>query len=117
RMFVGLRGPVLRGWAIILEIEFENIGTNRLSLKHNASKRHPYKKYFLNLHGLGIRELCIDGDDLLILAGPTMELNSNMALFRWIDGTKSKEEVITPDRVQYLFDIPHADGFDKAEGL
>ncbi|MNG03413.1 hypothetical protein D3C84_864920 [compost metagenome] len=34
-----------------------------------------YRKHFFALNGLGFRDLCTSGDDLLILAGPTMDLD------------------------------------------
>ena len=43
------------------------------------------RKLFLNLDGLGIRDLTLRGDDLLILAGPTMDLSGPAAVFRWAD--------------------------------
>ncbi|SEQ49380.1 DUF3616 domain-containing protein, partial [Nitrosomonas ureae] len=42
-----------------------------------------YRRHFLDLAGHGIRDLCWDGDDLLILAGPTTGLDSPPLIFRW----------------------------------
>ena len=38
RIFLGLRGPVLRGWAIILELEVKNTAPNLLKLKRIGDK-------------------------------------------------------------------------------
>ena len=46
-----------------------------LRLREIGSHGLPYRKHLLELGGLGIRDLCVDGDDLLILAGPTMDLD------------------------------------------
>lgn len=40
-----------------------------------------YKKYFLDLGGIGLRELRLHGSDLLVLAGPTMNLGGTIAVY------------------------------------
>lgn len=117
KMLIGLRGPVLRGWAIILEVKFNNSREHSLMFKTYPENKQQYKKYFINLDGLGIRELCIDGEDILILAGPTMELKADMALYRWKGGVNSEDQVIRPENISFLYNIPHKEGFDKAEGI
>lgn len=74
------------------------------------------------MDGIGIRDLRVSGDDLLILAGPTMDLDGTIAVYRWEDGVKQKEEAIVhrKDLIR-LFDVPHGSGEtrsqDKAEGM
>ncbi len=82
KILIGLRGPVLRGTAILLEIEVEEGGDHQLRLKKIGEGDKRYKRDFLALDGLGIRELCLDGDELLVLAGPTMDLDGSTRLFR-----------------------------------
>jgi Protein of unknown function (DUF3616) len=81
---IGLRGPVLRGIAILLEIEVELGSSHELNLKTITDDGRQYKRHFLDLNGLGIRELCWEenGESLLVLAGPTMELDGSHSLFR-----------------------------------
>lgn len=81
RLFVGLRGPVLRGWAIILEMEFESREPGVLTFKTIGDEDTKYKKHFLDLNGLGIREICFQDRDLIILAGPTMDLEGKCSYF------------------------------------
>ena len=45
--------------------------------------RERYRKHLLDLGGLGVRDLCPDGDDLLVLAGPSMALSGPVRLYRW----------------------------------
>jgi hypothetical protein len=120
RVFVGLRGPVLRGWATILEMavsEDDKTGST-LKLKKVGSKGDPYRKHFLDLGGLGIRDLCLDGDDLLILAGPTMDLDGPVTVFRWRGGGNPKEEsLIFGDALERVLDVPFGTGNDHAEGM
>lgn len=114
RIFLGLRGPVLRGWAVMLEIELEDIGLGRLLLKKVGQKK-PYKKHFIYLNGLGIRDLCWDGEDLLILAGPTMDLDGPVRVYRLKDGVNLQENVLSkPDIVR---EIPYGNSEDHAEGM
>lgn len=125
RIFLGLRGPVLRGWAIILELETEEADKKTLRLKKVGPKKSKYKKHFLDLSGMGIRELTPAGEDLLILAGPTMELDGTIALFRWKNALKqtksSKKSIVYEKHIERLFNIPHGEnenaGKDKAEGI
>ncbi|MBE9226611.1 DUF3616 domain-containing protein [Phormidium sp. LEGE 05292] len=113
KIFLGLRGPVLRGWAIILEISVEESSPNTLKLKSLGDKL--YKKHFVYLSGLGIRELAIDGEDLLVLAGPTMDLDGPVRLYRIENGINLPEESLL--KPSLILDIPFGEGVDHAEGL
>ena len=118
RLFLGLRGPVLRGWACILELEVEERGKGRLRLAKLGPDKARYRKHFLDLGGLGIRELSFDGDDLLILAGPTMDLDGPVAVYRWRNAAAIGEECLVPRTDLSLeLRIPHGDGCDHAEGI
>ncbi|MFN6515960.1 MAG: DUF3616 domain-containing protein [Nostoc sp. CreGUA01] len=115
RIFMGLRGPVLRGWAVVLEIELEDSSPGLMKLKQIGEIGEVYKKHFIWLNGLGIRDLYIDGKDLLILAGPTMDLDGPVQLYRWKNGVNLRENAfINPDFVQ---DIPYGNREDHAEGI
>ena len=63
KLFLGLRGPVLRGWAIIVELKLELNKPGILTFKEFTEQKVKYKKHFFDLNGLGIRELCIKGKD------------------------------------------------------
>lgn len=121
RLFLGLRGPVLRGWAVILEIEPEEDKSQPEVLRLKAIGPHgrKYRKHFLQLGGLGIRDMCVQGQDLLILAGPTMELDGPVTLFRWTKGAKSsKDENLVPsEALEKVLDLPFGVGVDHAEGM
>lgn len=123
RLLLGLRGPVLRGWALILEIELTEDVDNAsfvLRLKSIGKDGRRYRKHFLQLGGLGIRDLCVCGSDILVLAGPTMNLDGPVRLFRWTSDARSTEEedtVIKSDDLAILMDIPYGKGEDHAEGI
>jgi hypothetical protein len=111
RVFIGLRGPVLRGWACVLEVHPVDAG-DHLELDP-VEKKLPYRKHFLNLGGLGIRDLLARGDDLLILAGPTLAADGNCAIWRWKNGAVGG----APSGVSPLRALPTRDALDRAEGF
>lgn len=119
RVFLGLRGPVLRGWAVVLELHVEDDGASELGLKRIGPKGRAYRKHFLNLGGLGVRDLCVDGQDILVLAGPTMTHDGPVRVFRWRGGAaQSKETLVWPDEFGGpTLTIPHGEGVDRAEGM
>lgn len=116
RVFIGLRGPVLRGWAMIIELQVGD-GT-RLESQPIGPGNRRYRKHFLHLHGLGVRDLCRHGEDLLVLAGPTMELDGRTAVFRWRNAlTSQAEAVLQKGDLHCEFDAPFGEGEDHAEGI
>lgn len=121
RLYLGLRGPVLRGWAVILELEVEEDEKGKLHLKELVGKQR-YKKHFLNLRGKGIRELRINGKDMYLLAGPTMDLDGEIVIYKWPNALKGKtEKLVHHNKLERLHEVPHGTGAnsgkDKAEGL
>jgi hypothetical protein len=114
-IFLGLRGPVIRGWAIILEIELEDLSPNILGLQEIGKEKVLYKKHFVYLNGLGIRDLTFDGKDLLILAGATMDLNAGVRVFRLPNATSLPDNVLHKPEVAIA--LPHGEGNDKPEGI
>lgn len=118
RVFLGLRGPVLRGWAILLELEVKRKKKGRLKLRKIGEDGARYRKHFLDLGGLGIRELAFDGDGLLLLAGPTMDLDGPVVLYRWSGALGAGEQTIVPaDQLQEALRLPYGRGEDHAEGI
>lgn len=121
RVFLGLRGPVLRGWATILELAVRGSkrADGRLKLRRIGPDGARYRKHFLDLDGLGVRELELDGEDLLVLAGPTMDLDGPVALFRWPGALKAERQtgLVTRDRLRRVLDLPFGTGCDHPEGI
>jgi hypothetical protein len=122
RLFLGLRGPVVRGWAVVLEVEPVEVADRpeRLKLRRIGPDGRRYRKHFLDLDGLGVREITADGDDLLVLAGPTMDVRAPATLFRWPGAVKLQADSITgSDGLHKLMDLPHDvdGGADHPEGI
>lgn len=119
RVYLGLRGPVLRGWAVLLElapyVEPDEPGRLRLRAFDDGL---PYAKHLLDLGGLGVRDLCPHGDDLLVLAGPTMDLDGPVRVYRWHGGcVVDAPTVVRGDALTCELELPYGHGVDHAEGI
>src|SRR3954464_2914804 len=98
RMWLGLRGPVLRGHAVVLDLEIAEKAPGQLKAQRVEDERR-YRKHLLDTRGLGIRDMRLDGDDLLLLVGPTMSLEGPAFVLRWRDAVHDDASgVIAPER-------------------
>jgi hypothetical protein len=114
-VFLGLRGPVLRGWAVVLQLS-PRLDGDELELAKIDGER--YLKHFLDIDGLGIRDLCVHGDDLLILAGPSMDLDGPVRIYRWPGAADiSAADVVHRNELVRVLDLPYGEGDDHAEGI
>jgi hypothetical protein len=122
RVLLGLRGPVLRGWAVVVEIRPRPVADDltRLELApldaaDPAAGR--YRTHVLDLGGLGIRDLARHGDDLLVLTGPTMVLDGPARILRLRRGAVDPmpPAVLADDLDVVVEDLPTDEG--HPEGL
>jgi len=120
RLLLGLRGPVLRGWSAVLEMEVELRG-EQLRLAPLDDRGTLVRKHFLQLDGLGVRDLHFSGDDLYILAGPTMVLNGEIRVFRWQAArpllAANREPVRFESALKESVSLPHGRGTNRAEAF
>ncbi len=98
--FVGLRGPVIDGLAVVVEVTIGDHKERGLTVDDEP------RFHLLDLDGFGVRDLEWRGDDLLILAGPTMTRQVESALYRWRDAGASD----AVERVGYLPMSPDGGG-------
>lgn len=120
RLYIGLRGPVLRGWAVLVEIRPDSHPRDprRLRALPIGDDGEPYRTHFLDLGGLGVRDLCPHGDDLLVLTGPSMDLDGPVRLVRWPGAARADAgSIVAADELEVLGELPHGDGDDHAEGI
>jgi hypothetical protein len=123
-LLLGLRGPVLRGWAVMLEVAVQPRGAE-LRLKPLGDSGTMLRKHFLPLEGLGLRDLHFCGDDLFALAGPTMVLNGDVRVFKWPNARQAllaPPDPALPTRLHTgVFEpglsLPHGPGSDRAEAI
>jgi hypothetical protein len=116
RVWLGLRGPVLRGMAVVLAVEprADDEDESTLRLRRGGPKRRPYEKFFLDLYGLGVRELCAHGDDLLILAGPTMQLDGRATVLRWRGAAHARgDAIVAREQLETVVELPYGRGIDE----
>ncbi len=125
RLFLGLRGPVLDGWACVLEIRVEADAKRDYDLslrdiaRPGAQPAHAiYRKHFLDLGGAGIRDLCLAGRDLLILTGPPMRGKGTSQVRRWKNAlAQNREQMLREARLPTLLELPYREKKDHAEGI
>ncbi len=73
-VYLGLRAPVIATKAVLLELPAK-------TALSEPGKR--MRKHFLDLGGLGVRDLARKGGDILILAGPVTSTGGPFRLFLW----------------------------------
>jgi hypothetical protein len=125
RLFLGLRGPVLDGWACVLEIRVEADPRRHYELtlrdiaRPGAQAAHAiYRKHFLDLGGAGIRDLCLAGRDLLILTGPPMRGKGTSQVRRWKNAlAQNREHMLREAHLPRLLELPYHEKKDHAEGI
>jgi len=70
-LYLGFRGPVLRGGFVpVMQLDFD-------------APEKSYRLLYLNLGGLGIRDMVSVADGFLLLAGPVAELPNAYRLYHW----------------------------------
>jgi hypothetical protein len=117
RLWLGLRGPVLRGHAVVLDLELKEKAPDRLKARRIDGQRR-YRKHLLDTRGLGIRDMRLEGDDLLLLVGPTMSLEGPAYVLRWRDAAHDNTSgVIDPERIETVAELPYQLHVDHPEGL
>lgn len=131
RIFIGLRGPVIDRQAILLEIRYRVTKKGNLKAQAIGQSQWKFRKHFLPLEGLGIRDLSVTEDrkGLLILAGTSMAQEGSYALYRWdnvlehVEGGLLQGEVETTivygeeDGLYRIGKLPSNGDWDKPEGI
>jgi hypothetical protein len=79
------------------------------------------RKHFMQLDGLGVRDLHFSGDDLYILAGPTMVLDGEIRVYKWARAklllAANRELVRFETALTESNTLPHGRGINRAEAL
>lgn len=117
RLLLGLRGPVLRGHAMVLEFQ---MGIDRQGHLKPAriDGRRRYRKHLIDTGGAGIRDLALDGDDLLLLTGPTLAGDGSTRILRWKGAVGCTASGLHGGAsVTCALDLPYGDAGDTPEGL
>lgn len=117
RVWLGLRGPVLRDHCVVLELTLKVDSNGNLKARKIDDDRR-YRKYLLDGHGLGIRDLRFDGADLLLLLGPTLSADGPARILRWVDAANDTVSgVVDPSRAVHAVELPYRGAYDHPEGI
>ncbi|MEL6481071.1 MAG: DUF3616 domain-containing protein, partial [Pseudomonadota bacterium] len=115
RVWLGLRGPVILGHAIVIELALEPGDDGFLRFAEVADGQG-YAKHLLPAHGLGLRDLRRLGDDILCLTGPTLDAAGPAHVMRWRGAlANGGSGVVAEDALDHLIDLPMLADGDKAE--
>jgi Protein of unknown function (DUF3616) len=118
RAFLGLRGPVLRGWSVVLELQMADSSSGLFRLEALGPRGVRYRKHFLQLDGLGVHDIAIHDQDVYILAGPTMDLDGPVLIYRWMNALDQEADSFTwSEDLKRLVSVPFGVGKDHAEGM
>ena len=124
RVLVGMRSPVLRGIALVLDLRLGGLDGDGPTL--NLARR---RFRYLELAGLAVRDLAVvpGSDDVLVLAGPSMTLAGPCYLYRWRNAFGAEhngpDTKVTLEETEPLLWIRDGrpgrpnEGSDKPEGL
>ncbi|MHA6288604.1 DUF3616 domain-containing protein [Maricaulis sp. CAU 1757] len=117
RVWLGLRGPVIRGHAVILEMEVRERKSGRLKPRRIEGKRR-YRKHLLDTRGLGVRDLCLDGEDLLVLVGTPLASDGPARVLRWRSAVyDTTSGVVASSRLETVCELPYVGDRDHPEGI
>ncbi|MEM6549156.1 MAG: DUF3616 domain-containing protein [Pseudomonadota bacterium] len=115
--WIGLRGPVIRGHAVVVEMQLKEVGHHQLKARR-IDGRARYRCHFLRAEGLGVRDLFFEGDDILVLVGPTLSSDGPARLLRWVGGANSPAPgIVNEDSLQHLAELPYHAAFDHPEAV
>ncbi len=117
RVILGLRGPVIGLRAVLIEMRMKETASGFLKPRRLASGAR-YARHLVDLDGFGIRDLLLDGDDLLILAGPVADIDGIQGVYR-LPGAFGGDlgPVLRRDALERILRLPIREGCDHAEGL
>ena len=118
RVVLGLRGPVIGKRAILVEMRLKETKAGVLKPRKIGPSGARYRLRFVDLDGFGIRDLLLDGDDLLLLAGPVEDIDGIQCVYRLPAALGGDARpVVRRDEIERVLRLPIREGCDHAEGL
>ena len=108
---------VLRGHAVILELDFKRPDPDRLKPK-KIDGDFRYRKHLIPSRGLGVRDLCLDGDDMLVLLGTPLSSDGPARVLRWKEAVGIRESgVVGEEALSSEIELPYRGDRDHPEGI
>lgn len=114
-VLLGLRGPVINGYAVIVRLRVKETKSGALKLARLPDGRR-YSLQVLDLNGQGIRELTWRDGRLLLLSGATTKLEALQSVFDIADYAPDRP-VYESEAIARVLDFPPIRGADHAEGM
>lgn len=114
-VLLGLRGPVVGGYALIVRMQMKEAKNGLLKpRKLDGGKR--YALQAVDLDGQGIRDMHWQDGRLLILSGATTDLEALQSVFA-IENYDPEQSIYQEDALARVLDLPAIRGSDHAEGI
>ena len=116
RVFLGLRGPVVGPYAILVELDVEPAEAGLRIVRPDG--KPACRPHLLDTEGLGIRDLAVHTDGLAILAGPTMDADGPFDIRLWPSLRSGwQPDKPTSRKSMLLKKLGSQDGTRRAEGI
>ncbi len=106
RILFGLRGPVIGRSAVVAEVPVRD----GLQIDNRAFRLH-----FLDLEGLGVRDLAHAGESLLVLAGPVNSADRPFRIYSWTPIRTDRVQQLEPVLRDWIEDGEHPEGICQFE--
>ncbi|REJ81259.1 MAG: DUF3616 domain-containing protein [Acidobacteria bacterium] len=116
RLWLGLRGPVIGQRSLLVEVRTKTTKKGWLKPRRLSDGRR-YRLVALPLDGLGVRDLLIDGDRMLVLAGATTDVEGPQSIYSVELSRLDEAAVVAEADVVRILDLPVHRGCDHAEGI
>ncbi|MEO1775864.1 MAG: DUF3616 domain-containing protein [Pseudomonadota bacterium] len=116
RVWLGLRGPVIAGHAVVIEMAVEAEPAGELKPRKLDGDRR-YRLHLLPSGGLGIRDMTVLGEDLVLLTGPVLGGDGPAHVLRWRGALAAEGGVVAEGALQPLGEVPYRGPVDHPEGL
>lgn len=114
-VLLGLRGPVLGGYALIVRMEMKDVKSGHLKPRKLEDDER-YAIQAIDLNGQGIRDMHWQDGRLLILSGATTDLEALQSVFA-IEDYDPERPVYRAGAMTRVLDLPAIRGSDHAEGI
>lgn len=114
-VLLGLRGPVVGGYAILVRLEMKETADGWLKPRRLANGKR-YAIHAVDLDGQGIRDLEWHGDRLFVLTGATTDLEA-LQTVRALAPFEPERAIVPAEAVERVLHLPPVRHHDHAEGI
>jgi Protein of unknown function (DUF3616) len=103
---------------VVIELQVTDGSSGMFMLDFLGSSNVKFRRHFLQLDSLGVRDLVMHGNDVFVLAGPTMDLDGPVFIHRSSNALEQGADSLTFLKdLKRVVSVPFGIGKDHAEGL